>query len=524
MMNQRVDPTIIRSLKPVRSRSFRQTYVCLASCALLQLAIAAFAQSLPPSPNKPWLPSGLNEYETELARMGHDGSSHPIQVGVISDKPYDLPELIDIAERNNPEARTAWERARQAAGAVGLSESAYFPYLVASAAAGYDHAFIPFPQLQAGAALTDVSITGGGVLATTAVAEGAALNLKWLLFDFGVRKATATAAREKLMMANVSFNAVHQQIVFEVTRRYYEFDAAREKVAAAESSLRAADTVARAAQARLEHGLATKPESLQAEQQTAQASFELEAARGALGNEQVALVESLGILPTTKLQVARASEKPLSKNFDDSLDTLIDRALSQRPDVVAKLANVRASRAGVQKARAEYYPKVALGANVGFSELDVSIKDSPYFGGNEPVYGVGLTVELPIFDGFARSKKLSIAQSELQAAESELAGSRDAVVREVWKAYTDLKTALHKEPSATHLLSTAQSAFDASLESYRQGLGTYVEVVNAQRNLDAAQSVLVDTRSAIFTGATALAYSIGDLARPAPKHPAFHPQ
>ena len=79
--------------------------------------------------------------------------------------------------------------------------------------------------------------------------------------------------------------------------------------------MRAADTVAKAAQARLGHGLATKPELLQVEQQTAQASFELEAARGALSDAQVALVESLGMLPTTQLQVAKASAKPFAGEF-----------------------------------------------------------------------------------------------------------------------------------------------------------------------------------------------------------------
>ena len=62
----------------------------------------------------------------------------------------------------------------------------------------------------------------------------------------------------------------------------------------------------------------------------------------------------------------------------------------------------------------------------------------------------------------------------------------------------------------------AESAFDASLEAYRQGVGTYVDVVNAQRNVTAARSVVVDTRSAIFTSAAALALSVGDLAKPSP--------
>ena len=478
-------------------------------------------EGAPPSPGKSWLPPHLDEYEKELAKQNHHAEGEASQAAVDSTKVYDLPALIDIAERNNPEARAAWELARQAADAVGLSKSVYFPYLAASAVAGYERAFIPFPALQVGPGPTDVSIKGGGTLTTEATAEGATLNLKWLLFDFGERKATTVAARERLMAANVSFNAVHQEIAFEVTRHFYEFDAARQKVVAAETALQSAQTVAEAAQMRLTNGLATLPEVLQANQQTAQASFELEAARGELSDVQVVLVESLGLLPTTPLQVSEMPEKPALNNVDESIDELIYRALSQRPDLVAKLANVRASRAEVQKARSAYYPKISLGANAGISELDVSANSSPYFGGNEPVYGVGIGIELPIFDGFARAKKLRMAESELRAAESELAGSRDGVVREVWKAYTDFKTALHKREAAERLLTASQSAFDAALEAYRQGLGTYVEVVNGQRNLAAARSVMVDTRAAIFTSQTALALSIGDLAKPAPTTASF---
>ncbi|HXI50141.1 MAG TPA: TolC family protein, partial [Candidatus Saccharimonadales bacterium] len=421
-----------------------------------------------------------------------------------------------IAERSNPQTKIAWERARQAAAAVGLSRSAYFPYLVASAGAGYERAFIPFPSLQQGPGPTDVRITGGGTLTTEAAAENATLGLKWLLFDFGERKAASMMARENLMMANVGFNAVHQQIVFGVTRRFYELNTARQKVGVGESSLRAANTVAQSAQARLDHGLGTKPEALQAEQQSARAEFELVAARGELSDAQVALVESLGILPTTKLEVAEVPEKPFFEYSGDTLEALMERALSQRPDLVARLADVRARQAEVKKAHAAYYPKVTLGANAGWAELDVSVKDSPYFGGNEAVYGGGLSIELPLFDGFARRKKLHMAESGLRAAEDELAHSRDSVIREVWKARTDFETALRKQESAAKLVAAAESAFAASLEAYQHGLGTYVGVANAQRNVTASRSVVVDTRSAIFTSQTALALSIGDLAKPSP--------
>jgi len=94
-----------------------------------------------------------------------------------------------------------------------------------------------------------------------------------------------------------------------------------------------------------------------------------------------------------------------------------------------------------------------------------------------------------------------MAEAELRGAESELAGARDSAVRDVWKAYTDFKTALRKQDSAAKLVTASQNAFDAVLESYKNGLGTYPEIVSAQRNLSSARSVSHDTQSAIFTSA-----------------------
>src|SRR5207249_7270857 len=100
-----------------------------------------------------------------------------------------------------------------AAAAVGLTESAYYPYLVAAAAGGYDRAFIPFPTLRVkqqtpptNGNLPNVEIVGGGTLITESLLARAELNAKWLLLDFGERKATRAAASEPLMQANVRFN------------------------------------------------------------------------------------------------------------------------------------------------------------------------------------------------------------------------------------------------------------------------------------------------------------------------------
>jgi len=86
----------------------------VARLSLLQLflafAVATARNDPPPSSERAWAPPNLPNYERELGG-GEAGS----RVTINPRKVYNLAELIDIAERNNPETRVAWERARQAA-------------------------------------------------------------------------------------------------------------------------------------------------------------------------------------------------------------------------------------------------------------------------------------------------------------------------------------------------------------------------------------------------------------------------
>src|SRR5439155_4394096 len=342
-------------------------------------------------------------------------------------------------------------------------------------------------------------------------------NAKWLLIDFGERNAIRAAAREKLMMANVGFNGTHQKIVFDVTDRFYQLGTARQKVIVTQSALDAAKTVEQAAQARFDNGLATKPELLQAQQQSAQSNFDLQASLGVESDARVALIESIGLLPTVSLKVADLPEKShLDAQTEDSVGELITKALAQRPDLVAKLANARSKEYEIRRIRAEYYPKVTFDTHFTETDLQVSVAKSDYFGGTRPTFGAFLTMNVPIFDGFARRHKLDMAEADLHQAENELAGARDSAARDVWKAYTGYRTALNKQDAAEKLVMASKSAFDAVLDSYKQGLSTYTEVVTAERNLTAALATSHDTQAAIYSTQAALALSVGDLARPAP--------
>src|SRR5205085_9362667 len=127
---------------------------------------------------------------------------------------------------------------------------------------GYTRFFVPFPKLEVNqAALKRALASGGSFLSAVSFTEGTPLHfdilyqseltMKWLLFDFGQRDATVSAAREGLLMANVAFNATHQRVVFGVSQNFYAYNLARESVKVAESALETAKAVDAAVEARV---------------------------------------------------------------------------------------------------------------------------------------------------------------------------------------------------------------------------------------------------------------------------------
>src|SRR5580693_324334 len=134
------------------------------------LAASMVRAQAPPAPEQPWSIPG-----SAIARAAalENEPSDWVQ------KPYDLPALIDLAQRTNPQTRAAWEAARAAAAAVGLAESAYLPQLSLEALGGFERTPLPIPR----------TLVPKGYFVSDAREIIPSLALQWLLFDFGRRDA-----------------------------------------------------------------------------------------------------------------------------------------------------------------------------------------------------------------------------------------------------------------------------------------------------------------------------------------------
>ena len=459
-------------------------------------------ESAPPSPSRPWKAPDLARYSAGLAES--ERARETSAVSIDAHKTYELSELIDIAQRTNPETRVAWERARQAAIATGLAEGTYYPTLAVVATGALAHLVAPIPS----------NVDPNLILTANTQFFIPTLSLEWVLLDFGRRRALVDAAQAQVVEATAGFNAKHQQIVFNVTRDFYTLTAVRGKVTAERAALESARSLEEAAVMRKQHELATLPEVLQAQEETARATYELEDALAAEHDARMALLESIGIRPGTPIDIVDVSQEPLPPALEESVDEAIDRALAQRPDLVARLASVRATEAEARKARADYWPKLAARTAVAGNIGQLSVNSSPYDSVDALLYDVGFRFEWTLFEGFERRNKVHLAESQQKEAEDELEHAKDKAVREVWKAYNDTKVALAKQQAATALLTASEKAWAATLDSYKHGLATFPDVREAERNLARARTLDQAARAEALTRATAFAFSTGDLARP----------
>jgi outer membrane protein len=445
--------------RPSKSTNTAQLKASLAAMAGLWAGCEAIQPQLATDPNALTPPSATRSWAQEEATRIPGGKSTldafavlsaPSPAAIQPGRVYDLPNLIDLAQQTNPETREAWQATRAAAAALGIAEGAYLPTLSAIGMASYAH-------------LPDYDEMGPFQVRTGVLEP--LLRLDWLVLDFGRRRADLDNAAQTLLAANLQFNR-NQQSVIAVQRAYFAFDASRARVTARETALKAATAVEQATGIRSRSGLASVTDTLLARQVVLQQQFDIASARRDVHAAEAQLAQAIGISPASLPRVASLSSLPLPQGLPASVDSLLGKAVSTRPDLAAKLADVRAREAALNRVRADYLPKRSLDGEVGrvYRELD-SLNLGPNgttFYPKVPTESVELKLTWDVFDGFLRDNRVREAEARRDQALADLKALQLASQAEVWTAYADFQSALSQHQFAVALVATTKSGYDSA--------------------------------------------------------------
>ena len=461
---------------------------------VIMIAPLARPQDAPLSPEQPW----HSEKEAELAQALSSYSKRHFSID--ANHMYTLAELVDLAEKHNPETKSAWENAIEQAGALGVARGELFPTLAAAALSQTER---------------EEPYSGTTFYRETIQSFDLTFDLNYTIFDFGARRSRIDAAGAGLLAANFAFNDVHRQLIYRVSKAYYELLNASGQEEAARSSLDNAEAIQRSAEALQSNGLATLPDVLEAKSAAAQAEYDLQAALGAEDVAHGNLLTALGASPTSRIQVQPIVQLAIPDSIEGTVDDAIDRAVRQRPDLMRQLASIRAANAEVRQTRAAYFPTLSLDAQPDAQSLYAMEQTSP--GGHTTQLDGSFTLSLSwtIFDGGARKSNRAQAKASLQQAESQADTTRDLIENGIWTAYSNLKTALRQRRAAQALLEAANQSYNAATESYHYGVRNLLDVTDAQRTLAKARSADVLAQTQVLTALADLAFEEGDSIQPA---------
>jgi outer membrane protein len=461
----------------------------IATFILLHASLIAIGQQAPAASERPW-------EATPNIQPGVPPRHVPVFIPDPA-KIYTLPELVDVAEQNNPETRVAWQNAKARAAELGVSKATLYPTLAAVALADSNR--------------TNIFFTPNFIRQTTGTFSPV-LVVDYIIFDFGRRLDEVAISRSNLLAANFLFNNTHRQVIFQVMEAYYRVLNSKGQESAQEANLKNAQTVQDAAEARLHEGLATLPDVLEARSATAQADYDLQAAIGATEIAHGDLATALGISPTSQFQVESIEHVTIPQDLTDTVEKSIDRALAQRPDLMERVEQLRAAGAEIKVAKTAYLPTLNFAGSGGVARTYGQQNLAPgVYSQTQETWDARLSLNWNIFDGFARENRLARAKAEQKQASAEVDAIRDQVENQVWSAYSTARTALRQQKAAAALLAATSESYDAALQSYNFGVRSQIDVVSAQRALAVARTADVSARTQLLTGVAALAFQTGDL-------------
>ncbi len=466
----------------------------LTGCTTYQIDRAPPSATMPWSPNTP---SGKVYFDNlSVSENPFDGELSP-PPAINQEHVYQLPELIDMAQLNNPDTRIAWQKARQAAIALGMTEATFLPMISASVIGGYQKIDTP-------SAFSHSLDSSGNVVISS-------VGFQWLLFDFGKRSAMVDAARNISFSANISFNGIHQKLIYDVTRTYFLYGAALSRMEIAQDTTANSRKILDAALARRQNEIATTVEVAQAKQLVAQAELNLALSKGTERDAWQALLGAIGISPVSHFKVSNVRNNPLREMHSELTQTMIKTALSRRPDLLASYAAAQAAISGIRAAEADFLPKVYLGGVVASGKGHFNADGLPAVGAQSSSSNILLGISVPLYDGGIRTARVQEAQSRAAAASDAFKKNQEIAVREIVVSANALSSALESHRAALHLVSTAMVTYDAALEAYRNGVGTITVANEASNGLLAAQQMSTDAHASALISAANLAFVMGEM-------------
>jgi multidrug efflux system outer membrane protein len=387
-----------------------------------------------------------------------------------------LNQMVATALAHNFDLRIAAERVEQARSQLGITRANQYPFVDAQAS---------LTGTRGSSIGANTFVPSGTKLSSSFTTLGAALS--WELDIWGRLRRLSEAARARYLASEEGRRAVGVSLVSDVMEAYFhlleqdlELEISRKTQGIAKDSLNLVEL-------RRQRGAASGLDVRQAEQLLYTASVQSAAAEHAIAESENLLSLLQGSAPVAQARGRKLEEIPIPAQMPPGLPSAL---LERRPDIREAEQNLVAANAQIGAARALYFPQLSLSAFAGGESRSLlELATAP-----ARVYSVAPGAVQSIFH--AGQIRNQVRFSEAQQRELLIAYQRSIYtgLREVADALVSFDRLREQRRQEEQLVRTLEDTVRLSELRYRGGLDSYLQVLDAQRNLFNGQLALAQLR------------------------------
>lgn len=383
-----------------------------------------------------------------------------------------LDKCVEIALQRNPNVVMGELQSKMADKDALEAMSAFLPS--ASAGIGYTHS-VKGPS-------SEVYITSDGVTVPVQSEEskswtsGSEISVSQSVFN-GANIYSYKSLRNLKKSAEYGFTDTKQSVIYSVKERYYDLLKAQKLLEVQQETIKSSEESFKKAETLYEVGNAPKSDVLNARVQMETDKLSLIEAENNVAIAQASLNHVLGLDMDHEIEVEDnldVSEIEIEMSYGD----VIDNACSNHPSLLKSKYSYEASKANVGSAVSKFLPTVSAYYSYNWRNKDFD-RMSEMFDNDYNWYS-GISLSIPIFQGFSRVAQISSAKLNRQYSEESFHQAKQDVLFEAKQAYLVLQQAKKKIAVTTNTIDYAEENLRLNKEKYSLGAGTMLDLITAQ--------------------------------------------
>jgi outer membrane protein len=327
------------------------------------------------------------------------------------------------------------------------------------------------------------------------------LTVSQLVTDFGRTKSLVESSKYHAAAEGQIAETVRANILLETDRAYFAMLRAKSELTVARQTVAARQLVSDQVTQLAKSSLKSQLDVSFANVNLAQAKIQLSAAQNELSSAVAQLATALGM---PNRQDFDLSEEPLPAAVDTAPDSYIQQAVQKRPELMNLHLEVNAAEQTLQAEKDLTRPTISAIGTAGFVPAGEATVPGRYG-------AVGANVSIPIFNGGLFKARRLEAEFRVQSANKRVDDLQNRIIRDVRVAWLNAATAYEQVQLTAQLLDQAKLALDLAQGRYDLGLGSIVELSQAQLNLTSAEIANAGAKYEYLSQRAFLSYQAGTL-------------